>query len=83
MRDDFLSYFKENGLLSDRQFGFLEGRSTTLQLLTVMEKWIDILDNDEVIDVIFCDFQKVFDKVSHNRLIDVVRYYGIKDPILS
>ena len=83
VRDDVLSYFKENGLLSDRQFGFLEGRSTTLQLLTVMEKWIDILDNDGIIDVIFCDFQKAFDKVPHNRLIDVLRYYGIEDPILS
>ena len=33
--------------------------------------------------MIYCDFQKAFDTVAHNRLMDIVCHYGIKDPILS
>ena len=35
----------QNKLFSDKQFGFISGGSTTLQLLIVMEEWTEILDN--------------------------------------
>ena len=34
----------KNDLYSKKQFGFISGRSTTLQLLLVMEEWTKILD---------------------------------------
>ena len=70
-------------MLSDKQFGFLGGRSTVLQLLIVLDKWTEILDRGGVVDVIYCDFQKAFDTVPHNRLLEVLYNYGIKDPVLS
>jgi hypothetical protein len=38
---------------SDKQFGFISGRSTTLQLLIVMEEWTEILDNGGTLDSIY------------------------------
>jgi hypothetical protein len=35
----------KNKLFSKKQFGFISGRSTTLQLLKVMNEWTEILDN--------------------------------------
>ena len=83
IRDSVLAYLKANAILSDKQFGFLGGRSTVLQLLRVIDSWTEILDNGGIIDTIYCDFQKAFDTVPHNRLLDLVEHYGIKDPILS
>ena len=83
IRDSLLKFLKDNNLLSNRQFGFLGGRSTLLQLLIVVDKWSEILDRGGALDVIYCDFQKAFDTVPHRRLCDVLTYYGIKDPMLA
>jgi hypothetical protein len=73
---------KANGFISRKQFGFLNGRSTVLQLLKVIDKWTEILDRGGSVDVIYCDFMKAFDTVPHRRLISVLQYYGIDAPIL-
>ena len=54
-----------------------------LQLLIIVDKWTDLLDRVGVIDVIYCDFQKAFHTVQHNRLLDLLSHYGITDLILS
>ena len=59
----------KNKLFSKKQFGFISGRSTTLQLLKVMNEWTEILDNGGSIDSVYMDFMKAFDKVPHKRLI--------------
>ena len=43
----------QSKLFSDKQFGFISGRSTTLQLLMVMEEWTEILDNGGTLDSIY------------------------------
>ena len=83
IRDAIIRYMRENGLISRKQFGFLTGRSTVLQLLKVIDSWTEILDRGGCVDVIYCDFMKAFDTVPHHRLINVLEYYGIDDPILS
>ena len=55
------------------------GRSTTLQLLKVLDHWTTILDNGGTIDTIYTDFMKAFDKVPHIRLINKLRSYGISN----
>ena len=83
IRDAMLNFLKSNGSLSNKQFGFLGGRSTVIQLLQIMDKWTEILDRGGVIDVVYCDFQKAFDTVPHKRLIEVLAYYGFTNPLLS
>jgi sarcosine oxidase/L-pipecolate oxidase len=50
-------------LFSKKQFGFITSRSTTLQLLEVLDKWTQAVDSGENVDCIYMDFQKAFDKV--------------------
>jgi hypothetical protein len=83
IRDHILDHMQSNNLLSKRQFGFVKGRSTVLQLLHVMEKWTDMLDQGDVVDAIYMDFAKAFDKVPHRRLIGKMRSYGITDQVLG
>ena len=71
IRDMIINYMKSNKLYSARQYGFISGRFTVLQLLTVMEKWYKTLDKGGCIDVIYCDFMKAFDKVPHRRLLKI------------
>jgi hypothetical protein len=77
IRGRILSHLQTHNLLSENQFGFLGGRSTLIQLLITVEKWTEALERGEEVDVVFLDFKKAFDKVSHKRLLDVTEFYGV------
>jgi len=71
-----------NSLFSSKQFGFIKGRSTVLQLLHVLDSWVKNLEEGGQIDVIYMDFTKAFDKVPHCRLINKLRSYGVNDQLI-
>ena len=83
IRMHIIQHMKANKLFSNKQYGFIAGRSTVLQLLEVIDKWSEALDEGLDLDCIYTDFQKAFDKVPHKRLIKKIENYGIPNPILS
>ena len=83
IRDEIIKHMKGNNLFSPKQFGFIAGRSTVLQLLNVLDIWTEILDQGGSLEVIYCDFMKAFDKVPHKRLIFKIEKYGITGNILG
>ena len=58
-----MKHIIKNNLLTKCQYGFISKRSAALQLLTVLELWCNILDEDGTIDNINMDFPKAFDTV--------------------
>ena len=62
---DFL--FKHK-LINPSQHGFLKARSCLTNLLCFFEEITKWVDEGSPVDVIYCDFQKAFDKVPHQRL---------------
>jgi len=48
-----------------------------------MDKWTEYLEQGGQIDVMYCDFEKAFDKVSHNRLIYKIKLYGFSKDIIT
>ena len=83
MRDSLMDHFRFNNLLSDKQIGFLKGRSTNIQMIRVMDDWSKHLDHGMSVDVVYLDFMKAFDKVSHEHLIHKLQYLGIHHSILN
>ena len=81
VRNHIVDHMKKNKLFSPRQYGFISGRSTTLQLLTILDIWTEALDKGYSIDIIYMDFQKAFDVVPHRRLLGKIKSYGISDEI--
>ena len=63
------------------QFGFVPGRSCTLQLLVCIEKWTKQFDEGNNVDIIYTDFSKAFDVVSHSKLITKIFSTGITGEI--
>ena len=56
-------------LSSNKQHGFIGKRSTVTPLLCYLDKCADSISNNNVVDVIYFDFAKDFDTVSHRRLL--------------
>ena len=53
IRDHVMKHFLKNDLFSNRQYGFLKGICTVLQLLRIIDKWMLNLDSGAQIDCIY------------------------------
>ena len=83
IKDTVMKHLIENKLLSDKQHGFISGRSTITQLLNYLDKCIEATVSGQVIDTIYFDFAKAFDTVPHKRLLEKLKAYGISGQILK
>ena len=83
LRDKIYEHMCSNGLLSSRQFGFVSGRSTMLQLLNVLDEWTTMLETGGSVDVVYLDFMKAFDTVPYRRLLAKAEGFGIANPLLK
>ena len=83
IRNHIISYMKVNGLFSQKQYGFISGRSTVLQLIKILDEWTSEMDKGNYIDVIYMDFQKAFDTVPHTRLISKLKSFNIRNDLVN
>ena len=67
--NSLLSFLEENNIISKHQFGFLPERSTTMQLVFIVEQWLRGMETGHMTTAVFMDFRKAFDKVWHRGLL--------------
>lgn len=70
-------FLDRNELVKESQHGFREGRSCLTNLLDFTNYITKELDQDKAVDIIYLDFSKAFDKVSHVRLLHKLKMHGI------
>ena len=75
-------HLKDIVLLSDQQFGFRPGRSTSDQLMLLTRHWQDTLDEGRDTVVVALDIARAFDKVWHRGLLEKLRAKGIPGGLL-
>ena len=63
IRNKLETYLKTNKLITEKQFGFVRGRSTVLQLIQSLNEWTEAVESGSQIDVTYTDFQKALDSV--------------------
>ena len=84
IRDLIVSFLMEYGLLSNFQFGFMKGRSTTLQLLNILNDWIHSMENKNITNCVYMDYQKAFDKVPHGIIIlAILEAYNMSNKVIN
>ncbi len=72
------SYLLKHHLITDHQFGFLPGRSTTHQLLFMISEFTKALGQGQNAAAVFLDFQKAFDRVWHPGLLHKLAKAGVE-----
>ena len=77
VKDEVLQHLMSNNLISRSQQGFLPRRGTATQLLQTLNDWTTAFDNKNPVDVIYTDFSKAFDRVSHAKLSQTLFSFGI------
>ena len=77
IKDGIVSHLEKNGLLGSSQHGFCKHISCLTNLLEYLKTIVNTLDAGHPVDVIYVDFQKVFDKVPHERLLITLKAHGM------
>ena len=72
------SFLDVNKLIYNKQFRFHSNHSTSHALINTTEFRKEKLDTGSHVGGMFIEFEKVFDTVNHNILIEKLYYYGFR-----
>ena len=78
-----LEHIMSYSSLSSMQWGFQQGKSTELALLSTINDWLSVLEKGQDIAAVFFDFKKAFDRVPHSALINKLQYIGLSQDLVS
>ena len=77
------SHIREHGLSDHHQWAYKKGHSTEHLLTRMSEDWRQAFDNGLAVGVVFVDFRKAFDTVSHSLLLQKLQGLGIAGDLWS
>ncbi|CAF0861072.1 unnamed protein product, partial [Brachionus calyciflorus] len=83
IKDVMLKHLLDNNLLSKAQHGFLPSRSCVTNLLETIDLITFALASGYPVDIIYTDFSKSFDKISHKKLLTRLKQYGFDENIIN
>ena len=68
-------------LLDNRQWAYRKGKSTEQLLIHLTERWREAVERKLFVGILFVDFTKAFDTVSHNILLQKLNDLGIRGDV--
>ena len=68
-------------LLDNRQWAYRRGKSTEQLLIHLTERWREAVERKFFVGILFADFTKAFDTVSHNILLQKLNDIGIRGDV--
>ena len=83
LHKNMMTHLLRNNIISDAQHGFIYGKSTQTQQLQFMNRLTSMYDKKVEVDIVYLDFSKAFDKVSHAKLLHVLHHYKFHDHLIS
>ena len=83
IKHELVGFLNKYELIHKTQHGFTKNRSCLTNLLEYIEYVTNIVDKGDSADVIYLDFSKAFDKVSHSKLIRKLWRFGIRGNLLN
>lgn len=67
IKSHLFEHLSRNGLIPDCQHGFVPKKSVETNMLECLNDWTYFLESKKACDVIYLDFSKAFDRVSHSN----------------
>ena len=83
IHSNITKHFDNLSIITNKQHGFRKQHSCETQLILTVNDLASVLDLRSQVDMIIMDFSKAFDTVPHNRLLQKLNRYGIRNNTLT
>ena len=77
-----VEYLEQNKLIHPNLHGSRAGHNTSTALLQLHDRWMEEIEADKMVGVLFCDQSAAFDLCDHTILIDKLRLMGLEEEAL-
>ena len=78
-----LKHINDNKLLHPNESGFRENHSCQTALTHLVDQWLHNINSNQFNGVLFVDFRKAFDVISHDLLLKKLSIYGVSSSTLA